>query len=596
MKYLMALDSGASGDSLPLYTAVFTYLVKVACMMQSGGCSIFGICHRVIMTTIAEKVLPQTEATPARSRRATGLLLVVLACVSIVQWKLGAFPSRIYGHDLFVFLSGAWRVASGQIPYVDFYSGLGVLVWKPVQIAFLLHGYDADAIGLARAIYTAVLGVWCLLLLRREDKLRWLFVLVFLSAARPLGEYPTWISHAMFYNRVGYALLFLVMIDQLSVSRFMALDASEFVQRQGSFLMGFSSGAALACTLLLKISYTVMGVVLLGLGLVLFGVQRRHIAGVLAGGLAVLAAAIAFLHFQPVAFLHETLTLSRERQGILGAQLVTVSVTELGGLAFTLAAGAVIATLAFANRRVMARYLLATLVIAGCDIFGRATNAMWGDLPLCAFWCLSGALLLLSLPFGAAMRQWHRYSLAALLLCPIALPLFVKDVASTLYAASQTVKTRRQATLRFDSEHLSSFVPLEWKGDNRSSIYDNGSQLILITNDGLQLLKALSGPHETISTASFVNPFPFALGRRPAEGGAVWFGPNNNVSTSHPLPVAMLIGHPDLLMVEKPIDAGVADIRAIFDAYPDLLTKDFAFVGSSEYWSLYRRRPSGSAQ
>jgi hypothetical protein len=556
------------------------------------------------VTAIAQKVLPQTELVPTRSRRVTGLLLAVLAGVSIVQWKLGAFPTRIYGHDLFVFLSGAWRVASGQIPYVDFYSGLGVLVWKPIQLAFVLHGYNADAIGAARAIYTAVLGVWCLLLLRREAVLRWsislwFFFLVLVSAARPLGEYPTWVSHAMFYNRVGYALLYLIMIDQLSASRFIAVDASELVQGRGhtqvSFWTGFSSGAALACTLLLKISYTVAGTVLLCLGLILFGVQRRHIAGVLAGGLAVLAAAIAFLHFQPIAFLHETLILSHERQGMLGSQIVQASVKELGGVAFTLAAGAAIATLGFANWRVVAKSLLAAAVIVGCDIFCRATNAMWGDLPLAAFWCLSGAALLLSLPVVPAMTNWRRYTLALLLLCPIAIPLFLKDVFSTMYAASLTVTTRRQATLRFDSERLRSFVPLDWKGDDPGSIHDNGSQLILITDDGLHLLKALSGPLETISTISFVNPFPFALGRPPAEGGAVWFGPKNNVSAERPLPLAMLIGHSDLLMVQKPVDAGVGDIRSIFNAYPDLLTADFAFVGSSQYWSLYRRRSDGAS-
>ncbi len=528
-------------------------------------------------------------------------MLAVLAGVSIVQWKLGAFPTRIYGHDIFVLLSGAWRVASGQIPYVDFYSGLGVLVWKPIQLAFVLHGYNADAIGGARAIYTAVLGVWCLLLLRREAVLRWsvslwFFFLVLVSAARPLGEYPTWVSHAMFYNRVGYALLYLIMIDQLSASRFIAVDASELVQGRGdtqeSFWTGFSSGAALACTLLLKISFTVAGAALLCLGLILFGVQRRHIAGVLAGGLAVLAAAIAFLHFQPIAFLHETLILGHERQGLPG-QIVSDSVKELGGVAFTLAAGAAIATRGFANRRVMAKYLLATAVIVGCDLFCRATNAMWGDLPLAAFWCLSGAALLLSLPAVSAMTNWRRYTLALLLLCPIAIPLFLKDVFSTMYAASLT--TRRQATLRFDSERLRSFVPLDWKGDDPESINDNGSQLILITNDGLHLLKALSGPVETISTISFVNPFPFALGRPPAEGGAVWFGPKNNVSAERPLPLAMLIGHPDLLMVQKPVDAGVSEIRSLFNAYPDLLTADFAFVGSSQYWSLYRRRSDGAS-
>src|ERR1700691_6671440 len=112
-----------------------------------------------MVAPIAQKVLPQAELVPPRSRVVAGLLLAVLATVSIVQCELGAFPTRIYGHDLFVFLSGAWRVASGQIPCVDFYSGLGVLVWKPIQLAFVLHGYNADAIGVARAIYTAVLGV-----------------------------------------------------------------------------------------------------------------------------------------------------------------------------------------------------------------------------------------------------------------------------------------------------------------------------------------------------------------------------------------------------------------------------------------------------
>jgi hypothetical protein len=61
-----------------------------------------------------------------------------------------------------------------------------------------------------------------------------------------------------------------------------------------------------------------------------------------------------------------------------------------------------------------------------------------------------------------------------------------------------------------------------------------------------------------------VNPFSFALGRRPPEGGAVWFDPNNNVNQFNHFPIEMMIGRPDLLMVQNSMDAETADIKAIF--------------------------------
>jgi hypothetical protein len=526
----------------------------------------------------------------------------VLACVCSLEVALGAFPTRIYGHDLFVFLNGAWRVASGQIPCVDFYSGLGVLVWKPIQWAFVLHGYNADAIGLARAFYTAVLGVWFLLLIWREPvRIRsvvlWFFFLIFVSAARPLGEYPTWISHAMFYNRVGYALVFLVMFEQLPVSRFRAEDSGSHLQPKLEFWGGLSTGVALACTVLLKISFVAPAAAMLGLGLLFFGVNRRHLSGLVTGLLAVFVLAVTCLRFQPGAFLRETVILGHVREGLLRSEVVLAVVEDLGQVVFTLAAGLVIATTAFVNRRVALKYMLATLVIVGCDIFCRATSAMRGDLPLAAFWCLSGVALLLSVPSaseeettGVMSYLRPRFIIPLLVLSPMVLPILAKDLTSSAYAAFETAAMRRHEALRFDSGALSSWIPLDWQGEEASWLDENGKALVLITNDGLHLLRRLSGPNETIAAISFVNPFSFALGRRPPEGGAVWFDPNNNVSQYHPFPIEMMIGRPDLLMVQNSIDAETADIKAIFANYPDLLTKDYGLVASSEYWSLYRRR------
>ena len=540
-------------------------------------------------------------------RSAVWLFLAALLVVCALQVALGALPTRIYGHDLFVLLDGAWRVASGQIPCVDFYSGLGVLVWDPLRWALALDGYRADAIGLARAFYTAVLGIWFLLLIRRDraripSLVLGFFFLIFVSAARPLGEYPTWVSHAMFYNRIGYALLFLIILEQLPVSRFQAADAAAPAEERPKALFwgGLSTGAALACTVLLKVSFVLPGALLLAFGLFLFGVRRKHLLGLLTGGLAVALGAVAFLHFQPAAFFRETIALGHARQGMLFSQAVSAVVEEVGNLGFALAAGLAIAIACFRGRQTALKYMLATLVVVGCDVFCRATNAMRGDLPLAAFWSLSGAMLLFSLPakfetrtrlpFPLTFPLTFQSAVAVMALFPIAVPLFVKDLASSADAAYETAVLARQQQLRFDSSRLRSWTPLDWQGDAPDAKNANGAPLIASTNDGIRLLQSLSGRNETISSIAFDNPFSFALGRRPPEGGATWLNVSNNVSTSDPLPEKWLIGQPDLLMVQHSTDAEAAEIQTILSLYPDLLAREYSLIGKSQYWSLYRRK------
>jgi hypothetical protein len=545
--------------------------------------------------------LLQVESAP-RSRTSLQLwalwvYLAALVSLCSLQAALGALPTRVYAHDFFMFLDGAWRLANGQIPFVDFYAGYGVLIWNPLRWGLALHGYNADGIGLARAFYTAFIGVWFLLLTRLaprrvQSMTIGLFILMFVSAARPLGEYPTWVSHAMFYNRVGYALLFLIIFEQLGVSRFDAADhaLTEQPHDKGRFWRGASTGAALGCATLVNIWFVLPGAVLLVIGLLLFGVHRRHLAGILAGAAAAFVFAITCLHFRPMAFLHEMVTLAHQRGSITGGALTTL-VEDIGEVVFTLAAGLAIAHVRFVNRHVSRKYVLATVVIAGCDIFCRATNSIRADLPLAAFWCLSAAILLLSSPAAAESATARRQGMIALLvLCPMAMPIFLMDAASSVYAAYKTAAIRNHTSSRFDSARLRNWVPQDWTGENPNYVTRNGQPLILATNDGIQLLRNLSRQDETVFCIAYDNPFSFALGRRPAEGGALWLYEGNNFSIRHPLPEYTAIGHPDLLMVEQPNYVEGNTTKAILSLYPDLLTKEFAFAGSSQYWTLYRRR------
>ena len=550
------------------------------------------------MNTLKEQIVPASRIATFLQRWSTWLYLSAIVGLCVLEVALGALPTRVYAHDMFIFLDGAWRLASGQIPSRDFYSGYGVLVWSPLRWGLTLYGYNADSLGLVRAFYTAVIGCWFLLLSRLAPRpVLWivpaLFLLVFVSAARPLGEHPTWVSHSMFYNRVAYALLFLIIFEQLSSFRF----AGEVTSTDKSspdtmqFWAGVSTGAALVFAPLLKVWFLVPAVALVATGLVLFGFHRRRHLGVFAGALAAFVFAVACLHLDPVAFFHEALTLNQQRGSIRGQAMGTL-VDDLGEIVFTLVAGLAVAGAGFENHRIARKYVLATVAIAGCDLYCRATNSMTADLPLASFWCLSGALLLLSLsPTAALATSGLQRVIALLVLCPLTLPLAVFDSSSTAYATFKTVAIRKRATLRFESPRLHTWVPQNWLGENPNYVSRNGEPLISATNDGIRLLQNLSRPDETVSCIAFANPFSFALGRRPAPGGALWLYLGSDFSLAHPLPENTLIGHPDLLMVEQPNYVEGNTKQAILALYPGLLTKEFALVGSSQYWTLYRRRP-----
>lgn len=539
------------------------------------------------MNTLVEKFSPETPLFTALERWFPWFSLCVLVGLCALQTALGALPTRVYAHDYFIYLDGAWRLANGQIPNRDFYSDYGVLVWYPLRWGLALYGYSADSIGLARAFYTAAIGIWFFLLGRIMPRralaiVPWLFLLIFVSAARPLGEYPTWISHSMFYDRVAYALVMLVVFEQLPISRF-----APQTQGRVQFWRGISTGVALVCAPLLRVSFALPSLAVLAVGLILFGVHRRHLAGVLAGSMAALGLAIACLHFQPIVFLHEVIALGQQSGAIMGEAVRTL-VNEFGVFLFILAAGLAVAMAGSMSRSLARKYILATVAIAACDLYCRATNTLNADLPLASFWCLSGAIFLLSFPDSAEAATLRRQRVMAMLvLCSLAVPIFAEDFASSVYAAYKTAAVRNQARLRIDSARLRSWDPQDWLGKDPNFVGRNGQQLILQTNDGIHLLRRLSRQEESVFCIAYANPFPFAMNRRPSHGGSLTL---NGLSLRHPVPEDRVIGHPDLLMVEVPNDVERDSFQTILAMYPELLTKEFGLVGSSEYWTLYRRR------
>ena len=132
--------------------------------------------------------------------------------------------------------------------------------WGPVM--FLVSGlgltisrHSANGIGYGSAIVALVVGTWSFFLgnnrLASSPRLILSFFLAALVAAPyPLGHSPFSSSHAMLYNRYGYALLGLVLLESFSSS-----VRRPTTSRRHEWIGGISTGAALALTLFLKASY-----------------------------------------------------------------------------------------------------------------------------------------------------------------------------------------------------------------------------------------------------------------------------------------------------------------------------------------------------
>ncbi|MWC00412.1 hypothetical protein [Agromyces seonyuensis] len=520
-------------------------------------------------------------------RRAVLLAAVLIAAVCAVQVLLGIVPTRIYAQDLFIFMDGAWRLASGQLPQQDFYAGFGVLLWRPLQLAFTLTGFDASGMGIARALFTGVVGVWTLLLLRRRVP-GWVLLvataasLVLTSAARPIGEHADLLSNAMFYNRIGFAVVFIILLDTMFLAglwpAFTRTPVGDGLWR------GVSTGAAVVALALLKVSFVIPAVLIAAAGLLIWRTSRRHLLGIAAGGVGVALAGLA-LGWRPVPWIVEMARLSRARSTSVLDSVALVVADDGLLLAFVLALCFGLLAVVVAPRPLVLRYLASTLVVVGADVYARATNMQRGDLPLTAVWALVGAILLVG--YATSVRPPRARAIAAIgaalaVLVPVAVPYFARDARSTMLAA-RTVVLGEADSPRIDAPRLAGFDTAFWTGSKT----ENGALYVAIIDDGLALAERYSDPDESIGSLGFSNPFSVALGRPAAHGGAPWLHPDNNFPKDGPIDAEVLVGEPEVLLVPA-----YREIASDGDAHRfDEVLDDYDLVGSSPYWTIYRHDP-----
>lgn len=436
---------------------------------------------------------------------------------------IGAVPTRIYGHDIFIYFGNGWRVLNGQRPHLDFTSPWGPVGFLVSALGLTISRHSADGIGYGSAIVALIVGIWSFSLgknrLAAAPRIILSFFLAALVAAPyPLGNSPFASSHAMIYNRYGYALLGLILLESLEVARG-ARDS-----HGDGWIGGISTGAVLGLTLFLKASYFLMALVLIGvISLFLWRLARQRILGILLGFSLVSMCMLAYLRFDVAAMLGDLRTAAGARAEALKPKILVWNTLDhasvlLGAVLFGLAAA-----LLFGDR--VPRWRGLKLPIMGAFLFFAdigllSTNMQSDGFPVCAVF----AILVVNeitedqqkLPATEARSHRPLYAAVLCLGALLFIPQFTSDLTGLVYGAWRKERpSTPAAVLRFTSPNLKPLLLY----DATKQPQANGGIFTTYVNDGVALLERETRPNETVMTMDMTNPFPYAMERRPPRGG-----------------------------------------------------------------------------
>jgi hypothetical protein len=542
----------------------------------------------------------EAEIFPPVSRKSRTLwpgwcLLVLIAGLALICGAaafIGAVPTRIYGHDIFIYLGNGWRILNDQRPHVDFTSPWGPVGFLISALGLMISRHSADGIGYGSAILAVIVGGWCFVLGNNRlaslpRVILSLFLAALVSAPYSLGISPFVSSHAMIYNRYGYGLLGLILLECFKA------PGDEKSNRRDVLFGGISTGALLGLELFLKASYFFVGVALLGaFALLLRSLSRRRILAIIFGFLLVSLCVLAYLHFDLAAVVRDLWMAASARAEELRSPIKVARAHPkvlISALVFSIAS-AICLRNSGSEWRGLKLPVLATFMFCA-DVAIISTNAQATGFPVCAVFVILVANEIIETA-GTMLRARSRSWLAA---CTAALCLggllfvrqFSKDLAGLVYGAWQKEKpSTPEALLHFTSPNLKPLLLYE-SDDNPPS---EGRMFTSYVNDGVALLERETRPDEMVLTIDLTNPFPYAMERHPPRGGHAAPTYHYNINDRYRPSDEWFFGDADIVMVPKRASSGDYRGADFYKAYEPGLKQRFDLAAEDDRFWMYRRK------
>lgn len=527
----------------------------------------------------------------ASCRRSVVVVSVALVIgVALVTAAAGPIHARVFGHDIFFLLDNGWRAFNGQRVHVDYASGWGPVTFLIVAGGMAVSGASVAAVSYGSAFVAAITGVWAAWLSAARTRSLTaivfpLFVALMAAAPFPIGVHPTIPSHAMVYNRYGFALLAIVMLASLqpgvgSLSRRRILEEACL------------TGCAVAILLFLKVTYFLAALPPLGLSIWLWGMRRDRLVAFLAGAGAISLLFAAYLRFDMLAMLSDLRDAAGARTDSVGLRNNLFSFIGMVSIILLVIPVAGCAWLEPEEQRGIGPrpavwVPLATAIAVFLDIAFLLTNAQPNSYPV-----MTTFAAMLLFPIDALLRsRAHRRRGTVLLVAAVATitPWTLAEgyglALSTVEAGFRPVEPD---VTRFEIPRLRPLVLHDFPGMDRF----NGRNYVNHINDGVRLLQSQTSAGERIATLEMFEPFSYALGRPPIRGGIAAAADHYTLSKEyHPSP-DRFFGDADVVMVPKVTLGNDVFYDGYNRLYMPAIEQRFVVAAESASWRLYRKRGS----
>jgi hypothetical protein len=493
------------------------------------------------------------------------LVAVFILGACFVRAYVGLWGSRVYTQDAFSILDGAWRILNGQRTHIDFYTGLGPVSYLITAAGVVIAGGNAAGLAYGQALFGCLAGLWAYLI--SERRLRGmpamlLCAVVALMAIVPttIGDSPAGITPATTYNRCGYALVALLMIEASAACR------SE--RKRGELWGGLSTGLVVGTLLFLKVSFFMAAVFLLAALLPLREQSKERWYGMVTAFCVTVVAFACYLRFDLAAMYHDLRTVAHAKHVMVGwylAKDIAVYAVPFLLLACLVARGAV----SLWDRNAIR---LAGLGVCLAGFFLLLTSWQFFSLPLDTVMAI--LLVERATPESAPPPGWPQPRLAVLLLGVFfAISYITSEAAGLKYAVTQ--KLHQIPHTSFTAPSLAGF---------NSTVERDYVEYV---NEGCDLLNRHRQGRDSVLALNFTNPFSFALGMKPPSGGTTWLQYGTDFDEAGP-PPERIFGDASLVMLPK-LFSDYTLPNTVPRIYEPFLKKHYTLDAESLNWWLYKR-------
>ncbi len=499
--------------------------------------------------------------------------LILAACGTVLG--LGIPHVAIYGHDTFIQLDGGWRVLNGQRPHADFYSAFGPVPYLISAAGLAASGLRVQSLVNTTSAVGLLLGIWAWTLLRNRLK-AWaglLFLLLTLSiwlAPFPLGEPFYMTGYAMQYNRLGYALASLILLELYIPARW---------NRRTLDIGGISTGIATALLLFIKVSFFFAAVGLIVSAYFLAGKRPRHFLSMIAGFALVAVPMLGYLHWDVPAMMRDLLMAASARKirFLEGYDPFRSLFRNLESIVALLGL-ALLARLYIPVRNARGVLLFAGVVLAADSAMAMSNTQRYG-FPL----ALAAMVILAS----RICRETPRPAIVLLTFVGVLPALSATANGWAMVLRTNVLAKSAVPALRFDAPHLAGLIFEDHNEPLTDPADHNGPVYVQQVNEGLALLRAVSQPQDKIACLWFANPFSYALLREPASGGSPFWAYAVNLTPASAPSADRILGNAELVIHPRDFNSD-PDARTLLAITGPELKAHYRIVAESAHWILWR--------